>query len=305
MKSLKGYILILLATIFWGISATIAKFLFTHEIETLILVQTRTTFSALFMLLYFLIFKRRLLHIRLKDFYMFMLVGIIGVAGSNFTYYFTIQQTNVATAILIQYMAPLLVLIYAAVSKDEKLSWVKITAALISISGCYLAVTGKDLSILNINRLGLLTGVASAFCWAFTNVSLRHVLKHYKVWTVLVYSFISATVFWLFFNSPSTIFQQHYSSQTWWTFVGFALISVLIPHSLYFNGLRHIAASRAIITGTFEPIVAIISSYIILNAVLTPIQIVGAVLVITAILILQFKREPTDEIETEAPGQEL
>ena len=296
MKSLKGYIFILLATIFWGISATIAKFLFTHEIETLILVQTRTTFSALLMLLFFLIFKRHLLYIRLKDFYMFMLVGIIGVAGSNFTYYFTIQQTNVATAILIQYMAPLLVLIYAAVSKEENLSWVKIIAALISISGCYLAVTGKDLSILNLSRLGLLTGVASAFCWAFTNVSLRRVLKHYTVWTVLVYSFISAAVFWLFFNSPSTIFQQHYSAQTWWTFVGFALISVLIPHSLYFNGLRHITASRAIITGTFEPIVAIVTSFLFLNAILTTIQVFGAVLVIIAILFLQMKREPSEEI---------
>jgi drug/metabolite transporter (DMT)-like permease len=231
---------------------------------------------------------------------MFMLVGIIGVAGSNFTYYFTIQQTNVATAILIQYMAPLLVLIYAAVSKEENLSWVKIVAALISIFGCYLAVTGKDLSILNINRLGLLTGVASAFCWAFTNVSLRHVLKHYTVWTVLVYSFISAAVFWLFFNSPVTIYQQHYSAQTWWTFIGFALISVLIPHSLYFNGLRHITASRAIITGTFEPIVAIVTSFIFLNAILTPIQVLGAALVIVAILVLQMKRETSEEIIPES-----
>lgn len=297
MKSAKGYIFILLATIFWGISATIAKFLFTHEIETLILVQTRVTISAMIMLLYFLFFKRHLLSIRLKDLYMFALVGIIGVAGSNFTYYFTIQETNVATAILMQYMAPLLVLIYAAVSKEESLTWVKISAAIISVSGCYLAVTGDDLSLINISHIGLVTGVASAFCWAFTNVYLRHVLKHYRVWTVLVYSFLLASVFWLFFNSPSAIAEKHYSAQTWWTFTGFAMISILIPHTLYFNGLRHIAASRAIITGTFEPIVAIISSYIILNALLTPVQIVGAVLVITAILILQLKREPTDEID--------
>jgi hypothetical protein len=51
--------------------------------------------------------------------------------------------------------------------------------------------------------------------------------------------------------------------------------------------LRYIGATKAIITGTFEPIIAIGSSYIILSDVLTPVQLFGAVMVISAILILQ------------------
>jgi drug/metabolite transporter (DMT)-like permease len=295
----RGYIYILLATFFWGISATIAKFLFTHEIDTVILVQTRVTISAAILLIYFIIFNRKLLSVRLKDVYMFMLLGILGVAGSNFNYYFTIQQTNVAVAILIQYLAPLLVLVYAAATKEESLTPVKIIAAVVSILGCYLAVSGNDFSIIGISKLGLLTGIASAFCWAFTTIYTRHILKHYKVWTIMVYSLMSASVFWLFFNSPINVVEKHYSLQTWGTFLIFAIISIMIPHALYFSGLKHIAASRAIITGTFEPIVAIVSSFVLLNAVLTPVQVVGAVLVIAAILILQLKREEIDEIETD------
>jgi probable blue pigment (indigoidine) exporter len=74
-------------------------------------------------------------------------------------------------------------------------------------------------------------------------------------------------------------------------FFGFAVISILIPHSLYFSGMRYLTASRGIITATFEPIVAIASAFFIVNEVLTPIQIVGAILVITAIAILQTKQE--------------
>ena len=47
-------------------------------------------------------------------------MGIIGGAGSNFTYYFTIAQTNVATAILLQYMAPLGVLSFAVVTHEKR-----------------------------------------------------------------------------------------------------------------------------------------------------------------------------------------
>ncbi len=296
MKSAKGYIFVLGATIFWGVSATFAKFLFTREIEPLLLVQWRITISALILLSYFLLFNRPLLRVKVKDLYMFALLGILGIAGSNFTYYFTIQQTNVATAILIQYLAPLLVLLYAAVSKEEQITGIKVSAAVISITGCFLAITGKDLSLIHISKIGLITGGASAVCWAFTNVYLRHILKQYQVWTVLIYSFLAGAVFWQFINPPWTTIQSNHSLETWGIFFGIAIVSVLIPHTLYFTGLRYIGASRAIITGTFEPIVAIGSSFIILSDLMAPVQLFGAAMVIGAILILQLKRDSSEEI---------
>ncbi len=289
MKELKGYVYILGATTFWGISATIAKILFIQNLDTLVLVQMRMTLSCIVMFLFFLIFKRHLLRIQLKDLFQFALLGILGLAGSNFTYYFTINLTNVATAILLQYLAPLLVLMYAAYSREEKVTAVKISAGLVSLAGCYLAVAGRDFSFLSINQLGLLTGLASAFCWAFTNVLLRRLLKRYNVWTCLIYAFLSASFFWLLINPPGKIFTANYSNDIWLTFFGFATISILIPHSLYFFGMRFLTATRAIITATFEPIVAIVSAFFIINELLTPIQMVGAVLVVVAIAVLQIK----------------
>ena len=40
-----------------------------------------------------------------------VLVGVLGIAASNYTYYFAIQQTTVATAIILQYTAPVFVLL--------------------------------------------------------------------------------------------------------------------------------------------------------------------------------------------------
>ena len=290
MKSLKGYFFIIGATTFWGISATIAKFLFIQHVDTLILVQMRITISCVLLVTYFLIFKRHLLIVKIKDLYKFALLGILGIAGSNFTYYFTIATTNVATAILLQYLAPLLVLLYAVISREEKVTSTKVIAGTVSLAGCYLAVAGKDFSIITINHLGLLTGLASAFCWSFTNIWLKRLLKQYNVWTCLVYAFISGVLFWIIINPPSEIIDANYSLETWEMFFGFAVISILIPHSLYFSGMRYLTASRGIITATFEPIVAIASAFFIVNEVLTPIQIVGAILVITAIAILQMKQ---------------
>jgi drug/metabolite transporter (DMT)-like permease len=296
MKSLKGYMLILGAAVFWGGSATVAKFLFTHQVDTLVLVQTRMTLSCIMLVSFFLIFRRDLLRVELKDLYKFALLGVIGGAGSNFTYYFTIKETNVATAILLQYLAPILVLAYAAVSHEEELALSKIFAGIISLGGCFLAVGGERLSFENVSHLAVLTGLTSAFCWAFTNIMLRHLFRKYNVWATLCYSFMFASIFWLFFNSPSAIIASHYSATTWKMFLWFAIISILIPHSLYFSGVRYLTASRAIITATFEPIVAILTAFFFLGEILTPLQILGAVLVISAIGVLQIRQEPAQEI---------
>lgn len=294
MTSAKGYIFVLAATLFWGMAAVIAKSLFNQQVDTLILVQMRVTLSCLVMLAFYLAFRRDILRVRARDLYRFALLGVIGVAGSNYTYYFTIQQINVSTAILIQYTAPLFVVAYAALTKEESLNATKIIAAIVSLGGCYFAVGGRDIFLPSISKLGLVSGVGAALCWAFANVYLRRLLRDYSVWTILAYAFSFATLFWMFVNSPWNVAARHYSREEWSVFFGFAIISVLIPHSLYFIGVRYISASRAIITGTFEPIVAILGSSVFLGDLMMPLQLFGAMLVIVAIALLQLKREEAE-----------
>lgn len=296
MKSLQGYLFVIGATIFWGVSATIAKFLFTQHVDALVLVQTRITISCIILLIFFLLFRRDVLWVEASDLYRFALVGIIGVAGSNYAYYFTIQQTNVATAILLQYLAPLLVLGYMAFTGEEKLTSLKLLAGIVSLAGCFLAVAGKDFSMLSINRLGLISGLCAALCWGFTNIRIKYLLRKYSIWTTLIYSFIFASVFWMFFNPPWNFITAGYSSNMWGMFVLVSILSILIPHTFYFAGISRLTASRAIITGTFEPIIAIVSAFVFLSETLVPVQILGAALVIAAIVILQLKQDTPVEV---------
>jgi drug/metabolite transporter (DMT)-like permease len=297
MKSLRGYFLIIGAAIFWGISATVAKFLFTRQVDVVILTQTRITISFILLASSFLVTGRAHLLIRKKDLYKFVVLGIVGGVGSTFTYYYTIQQTNVATAILLQYLAPLFVFSYAAISGSERLTLTKIFVGILSFVGCLLAVAGDDFSILRINRLGLVSGISSACCWGFTNIWLRKVLKSYSIWTALVYSLFFASLVLMAIDPPWNIAAAGYSASEWGTFALFAIISMLIPSVLYFSGIRYLTASTAIITATMEPIIAIFSAFILLNETLTMIQLTGAAFVIGSVLVLQNKRDPIAELQ--------
>lgn len=291
MIRLRGYLFILGAATFWGISATAAKYLITLRFDTLLLVQMRITLSCLMLLPVFLIFRPRLLRVAPRDLPDLALLGIVGIAGSNFTYYFAIQETNVGTAILMQYLAPVLVLAWATSTREERLTPVKVGAALVSLAGCFLAIAGGTFDVLRLSGVGIASGLASAFCWGFTNVWMKRMVKRYAVWTCVIWSFTFASLFWLFINPPWTIAAADYPVDTWLILLLVAVISVLIPHSLYFSGIRYLTASRAIITSTFEPVVAIGTAAFFVGETPGPVQALGAVMVLGAIGLLQIRQE--------------
>lgn len=291
MKDSKGYLLIIGAAFLWGASATLAKFLLNQHLDTLLIVQTRSTFSCLVMFVCLVLFSQKHLHVKLTDLWRLALLGILGLAGANFFYYFTIKESSVATAITIQYTAPLFVMTYEIWKKEERFSAVKVIAAFLSLLGCVLAVTGFDFSAMRITTLGVLTGIGSILSFAFLTISTRHVLARYTAWTVTFYSIVFASFFWLILNPPWKIIEQSPTMQVWGTLFVLAMLSVLVPNLLYSGGLRYLVPSRAVITSTLEPIVAIVTAAFFLDEVLTFLQAVGAFFVILAIIVLQLRRE--------------
>lgn len=281
----------MLAAGFWGISATIAKFLFNNSLDPLIIVQTRVSFAFIVLFLFLVILNRPALKIEWVHSYKFALLGIVGIAGPNFTYYYTIKLTTVATAILLQYTVTVMVMLYGILFLRESSTWYKWLALFLSLAGCFLAVGGLEPATFHINKLGLILGLLSAITFAFLNIYGKILSPMYTRWSMMVFSFGFASLFWLLVNPPWKIIAQNYSSQQWFIFIGFAMISILIPYFFYFLGLRYLQASRVIIISTLEPIVAILSAFLILGELMSPSQILGGVMVIGAIFLLQTHQE--------------
>lgn len=288
----RGTLLILAAGFLWGISATLAKLLLAGTVDTILLVQTRVTFSALLMGAGYALFSRVDLRAKPRDLWRFLLLGVLGIAGANVTYYHVIRESSVATAILLQYTAPFLVLGWAALTREERVTRPKVLAAFLSLAGCFLSVGGLSGDAGAMPGGALAVGLLSALCFAFLNVFPRSISGRARVGTMTFYALLFASLFWLVVNPPAAILERNVPSSTWLLLAGFAVISVLLPHTLYFTGLRHVAASRAIVTSTFEPVVAIVSAALMAGELLAPPQVFGAVLVLSAIVLLQRSREP-------------
>jgi drug/metabolite transporter, DME family len=272
-----------------------------HPIDPVILSQMRTSFSLL-VLLPVLVGRRGWQRIKLPtaDLVQCLLIGVLGVAASNYFYYFAIQKTSVAIAIIVQYTAPVWVLLYVVARGQQKLSLQKLSAVGTAVAGISLTigiVGAKSASPLRLDRCGLLAALLASFSFAFYNVGGHRILARYDRWRVLIWTLISASVFWLFVNPPWKLMASHYTLPQWAFLFVFSMISVLGSFSLYFLGLQHLEPTRAIITSCLEPVFSILLAAALIGEGLRPIQTVGIVLVLAAIVIVQLPGRGTTQGE--------
>ena len=262
-----------------------------HPIDPLILSQTRTSFSLL-VLLPMLTVRRgwQRIHLPTPDLVQCLVLGMLGVAASNYFYYVAIQKTSVAIAIIVQYTAPVWVLLYVVARRQQRLTVQKVAATGVALVGIALTIGMigmKSASPLRLDSYGLFAALLASFSFAFYNVGGHRILVRYDRWRVLVWTLTSASVFWLFFNPPWRIIAARYSAAQWGFLFVFSMISVLGSFSFYFLGLQHVEPTRAIIASCLEPVFSILLAAALLGEGVKPIQTFGIVLVLSAIVIVQ------------------
>jgi drug/metabolite transporter (DMT)-like permease len=284
----RGFVLLFLAVFFWGSSAPLGKYLIVSRFDTVIIAQTRTSLAFLLLLLFFLLKDRNIFRVQLRDIWKFAMLGIVGLAVTNYTYYFTVKEASVATAILVQYSAPVWVVLYSVfVMKEDKLDRITVVSLVVALIGCYFAVTSGSLKTINLKGWAIVTGPLSAFTFAFQVIGTKQLLKRYKTWTLLIYMFGFSAAFWLFINSPWNIAAKHYTAGDWGILWIFAIVSILIPQTAFAMGLKFLDASSAGIVSILEPVIAIIAAFLILGESISTIQMLGGAMVITAVGLLQ------------------
>jgi drug/metabolite transporter (DMT)-like permease len=310
---LRGYLYIASAAFLWGISATLGRAAFTghplpggvslgtslKQIDPLILSQSRATLS-LAVLLPLLLARRGPSALRVpgRELMQFFLLGIFGVAVSNYFYYVAIQRTNVATAIILQYTAPVWVLLYTALRGAQRPSLRKSMAVALAVAGCALAVGLIGSGHFRMDVVGVTAALLSAFSFAFYNVGGHNVLARYDRWKVLMWVLVGTSAFWICVNPPWKIVAAHYGRQQWEFMLVFSLVSVLGPFSCYFAGLQYLEPTRAIVASCLEPVFSIVIAAVVLGELVRPTQTVGIVLVLIAIVLIQLP-------ERAAPSEKL
>jgi drug/metabolite transporter (DMT)-like permease len=211
----RGYLYVVCAAFLWSLSGIAGKALFASGMSPVQLVQSRVTIAPLILLAALALIDRSLLRIRRDQVLQFVILGGFVMAVLQLSYFLAIEHIQVAAAILIQYLAPVLVAMFSMVFWREPYTHVKAASLALSTAGCYLTAGGYSIELLSMNLAGVFWGLCSAFFFAGYTLYAERKMHRYPPWTVLFYSLLFAGVSLNVAFPPFSILDMDLSLKHW------------------------------------------------------------------------------------------
>ncbi len=292
---LAGYALAAAAAALWGIAGMFAKSLFNRGVAPAELAEVRIGLGFLFFAAVVAVARRREARLRLAHVPLLLLFGVVGMAGVQLAFYESVKRLPVALAVLIQYIAPLLMLLFLW-SRGRRVGARLWTAALLTVAGCYLAVGAYDADLLRVNFVGTAIALFSACIFAFYLLLAERIVKAYSAYTLLLYGFLFATLAWTVLRPWWTLPWASWDSNVYLLIGGVAVLGTFLPFLLSSLALGMLPPTRVGLTQTIEPVVAGIAAFLFLGEALQPPQLAGAASVLAGIALARSVQPTVDGV---------
>lgn len=289
---LKGAILTIIGAIFWGVSGTFGQFLFENKsVSPQWLVTIRLLIAGLLLLIFtykkegkdiFKVWKSK------GDVVELVLFSIFGMLSVQFTYFVAIQKSNAATATVLQYLGPAIIMVYLSLKNKKIPTYGEFAAIFCAMFGTFILATHGNIQVLTISASALFWGVASAVALAFYSIQPGNLLKKWGSSIVIGWGMLIGGILLSFIYVP------------WKTSVELDDISIgsilfiiifgtLIAFNFYLEGVRFIGATKASLLACVEPLSATIFSVLWLKVSFEVIDFIGFFFIISTVFLLSMK----------------
>ncbi|MFD1417507.1 DMT family transporter [Companilactobacillus keshanensis] len=280
-KRLLGLLLAIAGPFLWGSSGIVAEDLFNHKIDTIWLVAIRMLISGILLLAYgmlknediFQVYHNKMATIKL------LLFSVLGMTSVQVTYFMAIAKGNAATATILQYTSPVMVIVYLALRNWQRPTRVEIISVISAIIGTFLIVTQGNFSGLAIPLSALIWGLLSAVGAALYTLMPISLLKIYDAvpivgWSMLIGGLLIGIFDQVWNKTPQL-------TMVMWLEVIFVIIfGTMLAFLFYLQSLAYIDPTTASVLGAVEPLTAMILGVLFMHVVFNGYGILGAVLVI-------------------------
>ena len=285
----KGAILTLLGATCWGLSGVLGEYLLNiSKIDSTWVIANRLFYAGIVLvIILFLKDRKNLINVfsDKKDILRLLNFSFFGLLICQGAYFLAIKYTNAGMATVFQYTGPVMIMTYYCVIGRRWPMAHEVIAIATSLFGTILMATHLDFSKLNISTLGLFWGLFSAIGLASYNISSISLTKKYGVMPIMAWGLLIAGSV-VYFGTGSNYIPSNFSLMDFLCITGVIIVGTIMSFSLYLEGVRLIGAVTGSIIGCFEPIAAIVFSFLLLGTTFGLIEIIGAAFILSAVVVL-------------------
>ncbi|ATP40581.1 EamA family transporter [Solibacillus sp. R5-41] len=264
-----GFILVITGCFFWGIGGTVAQQLFSEGIEVSWLVSTRLLIAGTLLLGTQAIFKDRkqILAIWQQKFTAFRLVifAIVGMLAVQYTYMASIKEGNAAVATLLQYLAPVMIIVYVALRGHSKFTKKDAITIVLALCGSFFLLTNGSLSALAVPMPAIIWGLLSGVSLAFYTLYAIPLLKQFDSLVVVGWAMTLAGTTMSFFHPPWQVDVGSWTASTVIYLVIVIIFGTMLSFWFYIESLQTLTAKETSLLGNVEPLTAVLATVIWLH----------------------------------------
>lgn len=216
--------------------------------------------------------------------------GLLGMLSVQYTYFKAIAYSNAPTATIIEYIMPIIILLWITV-RDRTLPHVfHIICAGLAFFGTAILTTHGSLTTLSISRQALFWGILSAFAAAFYTVQPRWLLLRWSSpqvigWAMLIAG-IGASLLFPPLAYPGTL--DIYAAGN---IIYICVLGTALAFWAYITSTKYIPPQETSILNATEPLASIVFSVLLLNVSFQLPEMLGTLLIIIPVIYITLKRK--------------
>lgn len=277
----------------WGAAGIFVRTLEHDGLDNFTIISFRMLLAALITGIWILVYNRHLFYIHLRDLWLFIGSGMIGMTALSIFYNISVTKGSLALSAVLLAMSPVFVLFLAAIFFHEPVTRYKLTCVTIALIGCVLVSGLLESHGLSWSVTGILSGILAGFFYAVYGIISKKVTqKGYHFLTITFYGTLFSGMTLLPFSNIRS-FGNIIIYGKWTTFsvlIIHALISSVLPYALYSLSMRYMEAVKASILASSEPAAAMLFGAVIYAEMPSLLSICGLCFTISAVILLNYER---------------
>jgi drug/metabolite transporter (DMT)-like permease len=282
MNRALGFFYVLLAGVGFGFLGIFGRLAFQSGLSVGELLTWRFSTAAALLWLGLFFFRPRLLLMPLKQILISCALGTCGYAVFSTLYFKAIEGISVPLAALLLFTFPIFVNLGAHFILKQRMTRNQTLSLILACLGLGILLWGP--MFVN-SKSAVLYGLGSAVVYAIYVLVSGQIQQNVKPLTSSLYVITAAAVTLFYYHHPDPSRILDFNSHQLTCILGLAVISTIGPLTFFLAGLQRLPSSQASIIGMIEPVVASIAAGYFLGEHLTNFQLVGAVVVIAALVL--------------------
>lgn len=285
-KAKLAVIALIVANIIWGTAAPIFKWSL-QEIHPFTLAFLRFSIPAL---IFALLFPHKL-KIRVRDFHLFLLAGLLGIGVNISGFFMGLERTASINSPIISSSGPLFILLGAMLFLKEQPSKKMLLGNVIGLTGVLLIILEPIIHVSHTTSLaGNLYLVLATLGSVGGTLVVKQLTKRYDPRTILFWTFFIGSI--TFIPQLSQELEQYGLTSQLHT-IGItgalfgAFLSSLTAYFLYYWSLKYIDASQTTVFTYMDPVAAVLVAAPLIHEYPTPLFLFGTILVFFGIFVAE------------------